>query len=139
MKEPISDEKKRIDVEIGRRIKQRREEIGLSSEQLANELHFANYSAVWKLETGMSALRCHSLDDVAKALGTSIGYILGKTEVVKSSEREKSISELASLGELMPDDDLKIILDLAWALYRKNVNISKANLIKPDSGENPDA
>lgn len=128
MREAISEDKKRIDIEIGKRIRSRREEIGMSTEELTGMLGFANYSTLWKLESGTSSLRCHSLKDITRALGTSISYILGDTNENPGSKHVSLEKELYSIGQLLPDDDLQIVVDLAWTLYRKLVKGNMNNI-----------
>lgn len=70
-------EDKAINQEIGNRVKKRRQELGLSQDDLAKRLGYQYRSAVSKLEKGGTVFKQALLMKVAKALNTTPSYLMG--------------------------------------------------------------
>lgn len=70
-------EDKVINQEIGNRVKKRRQELGLSQDDLAKRLGYQYRSAVSKLEKGGTVFKQALLMKVAKALNTTPSYLMG--------------------------------------------------------------
>lgn len=85
-----------MDMDIGKRIKQRREELGLTQEELAKKLGYANRSSVNKVETSRE-VSMKMINSYAIALETTVPYLMGW------EEEDKKIEEQA-------DDDFKNML-----------------------------
>ena len=66
--------------DIGKRIKARREELGLSQEELAVKAKFASRSSINKIESGNRELTQQRIKDIADALMTTPSYIMGWDE-----------------------------------------------------------
>ena len=64
---------------IGERIRKRREELGLTQDELAKKLGYANRSSVNKVETSRE-LSNKKVYEYAKALETTPAYIMGWEE-----------------------------------------------------------
>lgn len=62
---------------IGDRIRDRRESLGLSQEELAKMLGYSSRSSINKIEKGAQQLRQTKLKAIADALDTTVNYILG--------------------------------------------------------------
>ena len=62
---------------IGDRIRNRREFLGLSQEDLARMIGYTSRSSINKIETGAQQLRQSKIKAVADALDTTVNYILG--------------------------------------------------------------
>lgn len=62
---------------IGLRIKQRREELGLTQEELAEKLHYKTKSSINKIEKGVNDLPRTKVAAFAVALQTSVSYLMG--------------------------------------------------------------
>jgi transcriptional regulator with XRE-family HTH domain len=62
---------------IGDRIRNRRELLGLSQEDLARMIGYTSRSSINKIETGAQQLRQSKIKAVADALDTTVNYILG--------------------------------------------------------------
>lgn len=73
---------------IGQRIKQRREELQMSQEELATKLGFKSRSSVNKIELDKQAPRQHMIKAIADALNTTVTYILGVDEEAEQQEQE---------------------------------------------------
>ncbi len=62
---------------IGLRIKARREDLGLTQEELAQKLGYKSKSSLNKIELGVQGLRQSKIKAIADALQTTPGYIMG--------------------------------------------------------------
>lgn len=62
---------------IGGRIKARREELGMSQEELANKIGYKSKSSINKIELDVQQLRQSKIKAVADALSTTTDYIMG--------------------------------------------------------------
>lgn len=65
---------------IGERIRQRRDELGMSQEELAQKLGYKSRSSINKIELGQQNLTQSKIAAIAKALNTSPSYIMGWNE-----------------------------------------------------------
>ena len=66
-----------VDKTIGERIRDRRELLGLSQEELAKMIGYTSRSSINKIETGVQQLRQSKIKAIADALDTNVNYILG--------------------------------------------------------------
>ena len=80
---------------IGERIKFRREELGMSQEELAHKIGSKSRSAVNKIETGANQLKQKKIMDIAMALDTTPAYIMGWSD--EEQKMEEEIERLLSL------------------------------------------
>lgn len=63
--------------ELSIRIRQRREALGISQEQLAQRMGYRSKSSITKLEKGVNDLPQAKLNELAQALETTPAYLLG--------------------------------------------------------------
>ena len=63
--------------ELSRRIRQRRSELGLSQEELADRMGYRSKSSITKLEKGVNDLPQSKLEELAAALDTTPAWLLG--------------------------------------------------------------
>lgn len=75
-------------MELGARIREIREDQGLSQEQLAERVGTAQ-STISQLEQGERNPSYRTLRSLAKALGVSVSYLLGEAEVEELSPEEE--------------------------------------------------
>jgi repressor LexA len=75
-----------IDANIGSRIKSRREELGMSQEELAHRIGYKSRSSINKIELGVYALTQSKIKAIADALLTTPSYIMGWEEDKKAIE-----------------------------------------------------
>ena len=78
-----------IDIEIGKRIRQRREELDMSQEELAHRLGYKNKASIAKIESGKQGLRQSKIKAIADALLTTPDYIMGWGGVGKVVEVQR--------------------------------------------------
>jgi len=71
-------------------IRNRRIEIGMSQEELAEKLGYKSRSTIAKIEAGVNDITQSKIIAFAQALNTTVGYLMGDTE--------RNISELEKYG-----------------------------------------
>lgn len=77
--------------DIGKRIREKREARGITQEQLAEKLGYKNKSSIAKIETGTNDITQSKVVAFAKALDTSVAYLMGwedDTDPQESLSRE---------------------------------------------------
>lgn len=104
-----------IDKRIGKRIKERREQLGMTQEQLAEKLGLAtNYIST--IERGASFPRCEKLILLLNGLETSADAIFCDVLDHSTSSRASALSE--KIESLTPDAQ-KRILDMVELMIRQ--------------------
>ncbi len=78
---------------IGDRIKARRVSLGWSQRELAEKMGYKNHSVVARVEAGKVDLPQSRLDQFAKVLGLTHGYLIG----IISEDESKKNDQLATL------------------------------------------
>ena len=73
-------------MEIGKRIKQRRLELGWSLRELSDRLGYANHSTVARIESGTVDLPQSKIAKVAEVLGTTVPVLMGWEEMQKKND-----------------------------------------------------
>lgn len=76
---------------IGERIKTRREELGMSQEDLAHKLGYKNRSSINKIELDKQNLRQTKIKAIADALDTTPAYIMGWENVSPDEQFHKEL------------------------------------------------
>lgn len=84
--------------QIGKNIKLRREELGMSQEELANKLGYKSKSTINKVELGINDITQSKVVEYAKVLDTTISYLMGWDEKTAEIEITKEAKEV---GEIM--------------------------------------
>ena len=74
---------------IGQRIKSRREELGMSQEDLAHKIGYKSKSSINKIELDIQQLRQSKIKQIADALETTTDYIMGWSEKKNDEPKEK--------------------------------------------------
>lgn len=74
---------------IGDRIKSKRMEIGLSQEELASKVGYSSRSSVNKIEAGTRQPQADDLVKFAKALDTSVDYLVGNDFLIEHEQLKK--------------------------------------------------
>ena len=72
---------------VGEKIKRRREELGLSQEDLANKCGWTNRSSISKIETSVNGITIKKVEVLSKALDVSEAYLLGYDETDKNETK----------------------------------------------------
>lgn len=107
-----------IDKRIGKRIKQHREQIGLTQEQFAEKLGVApNYIST--IERGASFPRCEKLIAIINGLETSADAIF--CDVIDHSTEYRA-SVLSQMLQALPPADQKRILEIVEFMIQQVEN-----------------
>jgi transcriptional regulator with XRE-family HTH domain len=93
-------------MKIGERIKYRREELGLSQDELARRLGYKSRSSINKIENDASGLPQTKIVAIANALQTTPSYIMGWQEVQKKNDTLTDI-----VVQLRSDDELLSLIE----------------------------
>lgn len=83
--------------DIGARIRSKREQIGLTQEELAKALGYKNKSTIAKIENGTNDIVQSKVVEFANVLHTTVAYLMGweddKLDFVLSDEEKELIVE----------------------------------------------
>lgn len=107
---------------IGKRIADRRKELKLTQQDLANRLGYKTKSTIAKIETGVNDITQSKLADIAKALRTTPSYLMGwedETESIDELEQREFIEELQQAFSDNPDK--RILFSMLEGATRKDV------------------
>lgn len=63
--------------QIGEKIRRKREELGMTQEELSKKLGYKNKSTIAKIETGINDITQSKVCDFANVLNTTIAYLMG--------------------------------------------------------------
>ena len=88
-------------MDIGDRIKRRREALGMSQSELARKVGYTSRSTINKIEKDGRGISQDKIAAIAKALKTSPSYLMGWTEDVFVGENGRAVlvSEMSSIEE----------------------------------------
>ena len=111
---------------IGIQIKKRREELGLTQEELANILGYKSRSSINKIELGKNDITQHKVVAFAKALNTTPAYLMGWTD----SDTQKKNDILSDIILRLRSDDnfMEVVKDL-YNSTDEQINAIKSLLV----------
>ncbi len=101
--------------EIGKRIRQKREELGITQEELAGLLGYKNKSTIAKIENGTNDITQSKVVEFANVLHTTVAFLMG-WDAPQSSARSNII---------LSDLEKEIIVE-----YRKADEITRAMVLR---------
>lgn len=116
------------------RIRQRREALKMSQEELARLLGYSGKTAISKIERGVNGVSSKRMVYFAKALRTSVAYLMGETDdpedvwsrpltdapLVLTEEEKDIIHKL----RMIPDEDRTAVLkvlDMAVSAFERSL------------------
>jgi transcriptional regulator with XRE-family HTH domain len=94
-------------MKIGERIKYRREELGLSQDELARRLGYKSRSSINKIENDASGLPQTKIAAIANALQTTPSYIMGWVEMQQKNDTRSGIA-----ARLMKDEEFLSVVEV---------------------------
>ncbi|MFR3729129.1 helix-turn-helix domain-containing protein [Lacrimispora sp.] len=121
--------------DIGKRIREKREALGITQEELAVRLGYKNKSTIAKIENGTNDIVQSKVVEFANALNTSVSYLMGwKEELQAQSQLQISQSEQSLLHKYHSLDDkgkhtVDTVLEMEY--NRCKDNCSEELIIKP--------
>jgi transcriptional regulator with XRE-family HTH domain len=104
-----------VDEEVAARVRQRRVELGLTQQQLAEQIG-VTYQQAHKYETGINRISAGRLYQIAQALGTDVNYFFGEAgprPQSNSSGRPRLMVELARNFAHLPRRHQEALVQLA--------------------------
>lgn len=126
---------------IGQRIKARREELGITQQQLAERLGYKSKATINKIETGINGVSQERVVDFARALQTTIEYLMEMDGGVDKNHRQSGYytdPETADIAQQIFDDsDLHALFKAARDSRPEDLKMA-ADLLKRLKGTNPD-
>ena len=97
--------------DIGKRIKEKREYIGMTQEELATKLGYKNKSTIAKIETGANDIVQSKVIEFANALNTTVSYLMGWDTKVSSPSHGVVINILGRVAAGIPLEAIEEIVD----------------------------
>jgi transcriptional regulator with XRE-family HTH domain len=104
----------------GERIKYRREQLGMTQDELAQKIGFKSRSSIQKIENGVQDLVQSKIKALADALYTTPSYIMGWTDEDDSSEIPAT-----GTGSGLEKEILDLISDLSEAGQQEVLNFAR--------------
>lgn len=98
-----------LDMTIGERIKFRREELGMSQDELAKKLGYKSRSSINKIELNHYDLKQNKIKDIADALETTPSYVMGWDEEIEQSKENEKFIDIINNLELTEEQKLEVI------------------------------
>ena len=96
--------------EIGKRIREKREAIGMTQEELASKLGYKNKSSIAKIETGANDILQSKVVEFANVLDTTVAYLMGWDNPTPS-RKGVVVNVLGRVAAGIPIDAIKDIID----------------------------
>ena len=98
--------------DIGKRIKEKRESLGMTQEELAAKLGYKNKSSIAKIETGTNDIVQSKVVEFANILDTTVAYLMGWENIPKSSKRKGVvINVLGRVAAGVPIEAIENVID----------------------------
>lgn len=96
---------------IGKKIKNRRIELGMSQDELAEKMGYKNRSTIAKIEKGVNDVVQSNIVKFAEVLNTSIAYLMGWEEAIeeKPVETANKLADLFLRLEFNDDNDSEVM------------------------------
>ena len=106
--------------EIGARIMVRRQQLGLTQEELAFRMGYKTKSAINKNELGINDVSQTKVVKFAEALHTSVAYLMGWEDEEKPTVQDDGLSEemqeLIDSIKKLPEDKIRMLLQVAKSI-----------------------
>lgn len=97
--------------EIGKRIREKREAIGMTQEELASKLGYKNKSSIAKIETGANDIVQSKVIEFANVLNTTVSYLMGWDTPESKSHKGIVINVLGRVAAGIPLEAIEDIID----------------------------
>ena len=108
-------------MDLAERVRQRREELAMSQEQLAQKMGYSSRTSINKIENGRPCSQ-KIIARLADALNVSIPYLMGweeESEKEKPTENDglsKDLQELIEHLKTLPEDKVQMLLQVARSI-----------------------
>lgn len=117
---------------FGERVRQRREELGLSQDELARKLGYRSRSTINKIELGKNDIGQSKIIAFAKALETTIDYLLG------DSDNCRAYSEIEMLYNKLNPMEQSEVKGIIKGMLRSRANAPVRDMAAYDIDDMPE-
>lgn len=112
--------------ELYRRIRARREELGMSQEELANKLGYKSRSSINKIEKGENDIPQSKIVSFAQALHTTPEFLMGwddnEQQAAEEPESYYYDNEVAAIAnEMKENPGLRVLFDASRKLNKESI------------------
>lgn len=97
--------------DIGKRIKEKREQQGITQKELASKLGYKNKSTIAKIEAGANDIVQSKVVEFAKALNTSVAFLMGWSDEQISPGEGIKINVLGRVAADIPIEAIEDVID----------------------------
>jgi SOS-response transcriptional repressors (recA-mediated autopeptidases) len=107
---------------LGQRLKQAREQAGLSQEELARRLGYKSKSSIAKIEKGVQTMTLSAIKSFAQELGLSPSALVERQELeyrgdnARPSSESPELQKLLALAKKAPTKDVNMAIAVLKAL-----------------------
>lgn len=99
-------------IEVGMRVRIRREEMDLTQEQLAKMCGFKSRSSITKIEKGTANVTLQKLNTIAKCLDVDIGWLTGQDPT--------KVDEISTMLKKLTPQELETVLTMVKGLVNSH-------------------
>lgn len=124
--------------DIGKRIKNRRKELGITQEELAQKLGYKNKSTIAKIENGTNDIVQSKVVEFAKALDTTVAALMGWDDVEPEQEQHYYLDDEArEMAEFMLNNpDYKVLFDASRKVKKEDIEFVRQMIERMAGGDN---
>ncbi len=113
-------------MEVGERIRRRREELNMTQDELARKVGYTSRSSVAKVESNANGMVQSKLLLFAKALETTPAYLLGWSDDKNMEKKNDAIADI--ILRLRSDEDFLSLVETLSALPPEQLSAVQAFL-----------
>ena len=109
--------------DIGKRIKNRRKELGITQEELAQKLGYKNKSTIAKIENGTNDIVQSKVVEFANALDTTVAALMGWDDTEPEQEEHYYLDDEArEMAEWMfTNPEYKVLFDASRKVKKEDI------------------
>ena len=124
--------------DIGKRIKNRRKELGITQEELAQKLGYKNKSTIAKIENGTNDIVQSKVVEFAKALDTTVAALMGWDDTEPEQEQHYYLDDDArEMAEFMfTNPEYKVLFDASRKVKKEDIEFVRQMIERMAGGDN---
>ena len=105
--------------DFGKKVKARREELGMTQEELAEKLGYKTKSTITKIECGINDPVLSRVSAFAEALNTTVSYFMNWEETSSYKEGVDDAKLLKKIRQLTPEEKADVDKYIDFIIDRK--------------------
>lgn len=110
--------------DVGKKIKEAREFLGMTQEELAKKLGYRGKAAISKIETGVADISQTRVEEFAKALNTTPAFLMGWVGEDTDIRHYVNDETMELAQEIHDNRDLRIMFDSARNLSPEDLKFA---------------